>query len=174
METIRREVDWAWLAGIIDGEGNLNIQVREHWVNGKLYMRPKIRVTNTDVRMIKRISEIYVREGVVFFCSIHSQKPGPNGKPRKTKMNIEVASQGSCRKLLDGMMPYLTNKQRAAEIMLGLITFVQTQPKGGNTLSIRYVEDEQFKTLWAEWEAERLWYIDPSETTRRAGTVVSW
>jgi len=174
LETIRREVDFAWLAGIIDGEGNLNIQVVEHCLNGKPYMRSKIRVANTDVRMVRKISEIYVREGLVFFTNIDRRKPKPGQNPVKTKINIEIASQGSSRKLLEMVIPYLANKRRQAETMLEVIKFVQTQPKGGNTLSIRYVDDPVFIRLMDEWRREFRWYIDPSETTRRARTVVSW
>ena len=173
LETIRREVDWAWFAGIIDGEGNFAINDTVKSKNGKTYIRPKIRVTNTDARMIRRISELYVAENIVFFTTIHAQKP-VEGRSRKTKMNIEVASQGSCRKVLERIIPHLCNKRGTAEAMLEIIKFAEVQPKGRNSLDVRYTETPEFKALMARYDEERRWYIDPSETTRRARSVVGW
>lgn len=168
VQSIRRQVDWAWLAGIIDGEGNLNVQVRPG-PNGKPYFRPKVRVANTDIRMIQKISEIYAEAGVVFFYSVHPQR-GKNGAAYKTQMNIEVASQGSGAAVLEWIMPYLINKRRTAEALLALIRFVQRMPKGGNTLAVDYVSNPTFVALRAEFDKQARWYVDASTTSRRAGT----
>lgn len=170
MQEIRREVDLAWLAGIIDGEGNLTAQVRPG-PNGKPYFRPKIRIANTDARMIRKVSEVYVREGVVFFYSAHPQR-GKDGKVWKTQLNIEIASQGSGRKILEKVIPYLANKKRLAEALLHLILFVQGMPKGGNTLAIDYVSNAEFGRLLTEFREEARWYIDPSTIARRAGEAL--
>lgn len=167
METIRREVEFAWLAGIIDGEGNLNVQVRPGR-NGKIYFRPKIRVANTDVRMIEKISRIYAELGAISFYSAHKQR-GKNGAVYKTQLNIEIASQGSCRKLLERIIPYLANKKHLAEVLLQLIIFVQGMPKGGNTKAIDYVNDPVFVDLHMQFKTEARWYSDPSTIARRAG-----
>ena len=53
------ETDIAWLAGIIDGEGNLHVGRKTAKSNGRRYLDVKVRVSSTDMRMIKRISEIY-------------------------------------------------------------------------------------------------------------------
>lgn len=172
VQSIRREVDWSWLAGILDGEGNFNVQVRPG-PNGKMYFRPKIRVANTDVRMIEKIADLYVAEGIVFFYSIndHHAKKHPGWK---VQINIECASQGSGRKILERVIPYLANKKRLAEVLLDLIIFVQKMPKGGNTLAIDYVNDPTFIGLRAEFDKEARWYLDPSTITRRAGTVIAF
>ena len=171
-ESIRREVQWAWLAGIIDGEGNLNVQVRTAH-NGKAYFRPKVRVANTDARMIAKIADLYVEENIVFFYNIndHHTRTHPGWK---TQLNIEVASQGSGAKVLKGIIPHLANKRRLAELLLELIVFVQTMPKGGNTLSIDYVNNPIFMGLRAQFEEEAKWYVDPSTITRRAREKLSW
>lgn len=58
VRSISREVDLAWLAGIIDGEGNLQatVQLKRCGAGGtrRPYFEPKLRVTNTDVRMVKK------------------------------------------------------------------------------------------------------------------------
>lgn len=170
VRSISREVEWSWFAGILDGEGNLNIQVRPG-PNGKPYFRPKIRVANTDVRMTAKIADLYVNEGIVFFYSVHDHH---KKKGWKTQINIEVASQGSGRKILERVIPYLANKKQTAEVLLALIDFVQKQPKGGNTLAIDYVNDPEFIRLLAEFRCQASWYLDPSETTRRAGQRLVW
>jgi len=170
VQSIRREVELSWLAGIIDGEGNLNVQVRPG-PNGKPYFRPKIRINNTDVRMIEKISRIYACWNIVFFYSIHKQR-GKNGEAYKTVMNIEIASQGSGRKLLEMVIPYLANKRSLAESLLDLIVFVQGMPKGGNTLAVDYVNNPTFVELKAEFDKEARWYSDPSEITRCAGKTL--
>ena len=55
-----KEADIAWLAGIIDGEGNIHMGKHLGGNKGKRYLDIKVRVSNTDMRMIKKISEIYV------------------------------------------------------------------------------------------------------------------
>lgn len=163
------EVDYAWLAGIIDGEGNLDISIREAG-NGKTYFRPKIRIANTDARMIVRIGEIFERANTRFFYTINRRRR--YNANWKDQLHIEIASQGSGRKILEQVIPHLTNKQVMAQIMLDLICYVQEQPKGGNTLSIRYVEHDKFKRLWDAFFAEKKFYIDPSTITRRASRSI--
>lgn len=171
LQSIRREVDFAWLAGIVDGEGNFVVSTKKAG-NGKDYFMPKIRIANTDVRMIEKIAKIYVSEGYVFFYTINKRKRY-NGN-WKDQLHIEIASQGTSKKLLESIIPYLVNKKKLAEIMLDLINFVKKMPKGGNTKSIDYVNDPTFKGMMAEYESEKKFYIDPSETKRQAGTICSW
>jgi len=123
---ISREGDFGWLAGIIDGEGNLDfsVQSKPSGQNGSRneYFCPKIRITNTDMRMIKRISEIYVSEKLVFFYALNSVKRYKDRKETwKNQMEITVASQNSIAKLLHRLLPFLVNKQKIAELMLGTI-----------------------------------------------------
>lgn len=172
-ESIRREVQWAWFAGIMDGEGNFNVQVRPG-PNGKPYFRPKIRVANTDVRMIAKVADLFVDENLVFFFNLNNHNVRKFPGRGKGQLNIEIASQGSGRKVLERIIPHLANKKRLAEILLDLICFVQQMPKGGNTLAIDYVNDPEFIRLRAEFDKEAKWYLDPSTTTRRARERLSW
>ena len=169
VRSISREVDLAWLAGIIDGEGNLNLMLKMA-SNGKPYMQVKVRVANTDVRMIQKIARIYVEMGIVFFYDINFKKKAT----WKNQLNITVSSQGSCRKVLEAILPYLANKQEAAASFLEVIKFVQGCPKGGNVSHFDYPNDPTFQKLLAEWNTKRAWHIDPSTTKRRAREIVSW
>lgn len=169
VRSIRREVDIAWLAGILDGEGAISVGLKLSG-NGKNYLMPKVRIYNTDIRMIQKVSRIYVELGVVFFYNLNKKRQAHY----KNQMGICVTSQGSCLKILEAVEPHLANKQDVAKIMIQLIKFVQSLPKGGNTTSVDYPNDETFKKLLSDWNDAKVFHIDPSTTTRKAGTVCSW
>lgn len=175
---ISREVDLAWLAGIIDGEGNLQaaVQVKRCGNTRRPYFEPKLRITNTDARMIKKISEIYVREGVVFFYSVNIVSRYKNKKPHwRDQMEICISSKEGISKMLALVIPYLANKKRYAELMLETLIWVDEQPyRGRNSGGGNYTETDRFKELISMLEQERAFLIDPSTTTRRAREVLSW
>lgn len=169
VRSISREVDLAWLAGIIDGEGSLNVDLKMAH-NNKPYLQVKVRIANTDLRMVQKIARIYLDLNVVFFYNINYKKKAT----WKNQMNIVVSSQGSCRKILEATLPYLANKQDSGKVMLEIIKFVQGCPKGGNVSHFDYPNDPTFIKLLTGWNTEKAWHIDPSTTTRKAGTVCSW
>lgn len=171
LRSISREVDLAWLAGIVDGEGNLQFDMKKA-CNGKRYFCPKVRVSNTDVRMIKKIAEIYKENNIVFFYTIN--KRNRYNDKWKDQLHIEVASQGSVKKLLNLIIPFMVNKADVSRKMVNVIDFVMAQPKGGNTVCVDYANDDRFKKMYEEYETSRLFYVNPSTTTRRAGTVCTW
>lgn len=169
VRSISREVDYAWLAGIIDGEGNLDVRLKVAG-NGKSYLNCKIRIANTDLRMIRKISEIYHDMNAVFFYDVnHKRQHG-----WKNQMNISVASQGSCLKVLEAVMPYLVNKRSVAEVMRDMIAYVRSCPKGGNSWSYDYVSTDTFQGMMDKLKLEKAWHIDPSTTARRARKVITW
>jgi hypothetical protein len=167
VRSISRE-DYAWLAGIVDGEGNLDWQVVKANTNGKPYWRPKFRVINTDVAMIAKISRILEGLGCVFFYNINRRRKAHY----KDQLAIVVHSQGSAKKVLTEILPYLTTKRGQAEVMLKAINFVQKFPKGGNTTSHLYANTPEFAELQKQFFIERDLLIEPSETTRCAGKAL--
>jgi hypothetical protein len=170
MRTISREVQLAWLAGILDGEGCLELTMKKAG-NGKRYLSPKIRIYNTDIRMIEKASMIYEDHNLVFFYTLGNNGKSTSvrtGKPWKTQIGICIASQGTTKKLLELVLPYLCNKQRLASIMIEMINFVAKCPKGGNTFRFEYAETDEFKRLWEVYKQEKSFYMDPSTTARRA------
>lgn len=166
VRSISRE-DYAWLAGIVDGEGNLDWQVTIA-NNGKPYWRPKFRVINTDVAMIAKISQILEGLNCVFFYNINKRRK----EHWKDQLAIVVHSQGSVKKVLKELLPYLTTKLGQAEVMLRAIDFVQAFPKGGNTTSHLYVGTPEFTELQKQFFLERHSLIEPSEITRCAGVAL--
>ena len=172
VRSISREADLAWLAGIIDGEGCIELTLKAA-KNGKKYMMPKVRIYNTDIRMIEKVSLIYERHNLVFFYSLgnngekHSER---TGRKWKTQIGICIASQGTTAKLLGLILPYLGNKRKMAEIVIAMVDFLKQFPKGGNTIRYEYSEAEEFKRIWGHYLKEKAFFVDPSTTTRRASS----
>lgn len=169
LQSISREVDYSWLAGIVDGEGSFDVSLKMA-KNNKPYLQVKIRIYNTDIRMIRKVSEIYKSMNVVFFYNLNKKRKSHY----KDQLGICVTSQGSCAKILKATAPYLSNKLGMARIMLDIILFVKGCPKGGNSWSFDYVNSEVFQKMFVRWSEEKRSHIDPSTTKRKAGEVLSW
>lgn len=167
VQSISREDDRAWLAGILDGEGALGLETRTAH-NGKPYLEPKIRVYNTDVRMIQKISVIYASMNVVFFYNLNRKVKAHY----KDQLGICVTSQGSCLKILEAVTHHLANKREIAEKMAQVLRYVKNQPKGGGSVAKPYVGTEAFESLMSQYDAARRRHIEPSTTTRCAGEVL--
>lgn len=178
---ISREGDLAWLAGIIDGEGNIDFSVQtkpsgENKVPND-YFCPKVRITNTDVRMIHKISEIYVAENLVFFFALNSVKRYKDRKETwKNQLEITISSQASIKKLLSFVLPFLVNKKKLAELMIETIAWVQDQPYRGrmSRTGLNYCQKPEFHALIQKMKDERQFHIEPSTTIREARKVLSW
>ena len=107
-----------WLAGIIDGEGNLDLnhrcglhrQGRGTWN----WDRPRIIIGNTDAIMIQKISEIYSKIGCKFWYSLLKRQQ----ESHKTCMLIITIGIGNVSKVLSIIYPYLTAKKLQAEVLL--------------------------------------------------------
>ena len=180
VRSISREGNFAWLAGIVDGEGNIDFSVQtKKTPKGVLndYFVPKLRIMNTDMRMIKRISEIYVEENLVFFYHFSNVQRYKNKKDTwKNAMHITISSQGSIKKVLELILPYLCNKKRMAELLIEAIDWVQSQPYRGRMSAAgrNYTEFPEFAQHINRMKAERAFHIEPSTTIRKAREIISW
>ena len=159
--------DLAWLAGIIDGEGNFYVNAKTAKINNLQYLDVKIRVSSTDMRMIKKISEIYVKLNLRF----HYACVNWNHAGWKRAISINISAQGSSLKLLQHVIPYLVNKQDQGLAMQKIITFVKSFPKGGNTTRRNYWDTPKMQKLLEQYTQCSKWYFEPSTTTRKANSV---
>lgn len=98
--------DWAYLAGIIDGEGC--IQLHQHY-QSKGSFAPILIITNTDVRIIDWVCSEF--PGGAVSCQVYKEG---NNKPRY-QWRIYGAK---CMELLEGVRPYLFLKAEAADELL--------------------------------------------------------
>jgi hypothetical protein len=169
VRSISREADLAWLAGILDGEGALSVALNMR-DKKRLYLDAKVRVYNTDVRMIQKIARIYTELNVVFFYNLNKKRKAHY----KNQLGICIGSQGSCLKILEAVKLYLANKQEIAQAMIDVIIFVKSLPRAGATWSNDYAEKDAFKQLMEKCISAKVFHIDPSTTKRKAGEVIAW
>ena len=159
--------DLAWLGGIIDGEGNLYFNSKKSKINDVRYLDVKVRISSTDMRMIKKISELYVQLNLRF----HYARVNWNRGDWKRAISINVASQGSSLKLLKAVTPYLINKKATAETLMKVVSFVKAFPKGGNTVRCNYWDTPEMREYTKEYDERSTWYFEPSTTKRKANSV---
>lgn len=109
------EVEWAYLAGIIDGEGNIGVYGWSRMYSGKKSntristWRPKIQVANTDRRMIDWLA----------FRFGHPVKERLSAnKKHKTSYTWVCQSAKMAQYIASKCMPYLIIKKEQAMVVL--------------------------------------------------------
>jgi hypothetical protein len=89
----------AWLAGILDGEGCINLYKKEHAV--------QIRITNTSLAMIERAEDVSALLGIRW--NIHLRQPN-HGLGVLLRHDLYTSDRANVRHLLYTVRPYLTAK----------------------------------------------------------------
>jgi len=118
------ETDYAWLAGIIDGEGSLFVSKVVVPLNRRGFMyRAQISVTNTNEPMIRRVKEI-IGLGSVSYIAEHRGE-------WKDKYQY-TAYGGAIRSILPSVLPYLIAKRTLAEKVLELLTLYSQGTKNSD------------------------------------------
>lgn len=123
-------VDYAWAAGIIDGEGCIRL-ARDHAPNGRLRHNLRVDVGSTTPEILTRLKEIF---GV---GSIH-----PHTKPRSPRHRpawLWRVHTAQAEVILRAMLPYLVAKRNQAEAALLARSLVTRGPKA-NTNAARLAE----------------------------------
>lgn len=105
------DIDLAYLAGIIDGEGTISIAMRRN----DMTFSPWVIVGNTNIEIIKEVkkivSEIIGRE-------IRWTSYKPQSAKWKLCYKISVYRHDEVRGLLSAVRPFLRGKTQQANIML--------------------------------------------------------
>lgn len=142
VETISREelADRAWLAGIIDGEGHMDLKKNKARRGYDL----RVTINNTDPRMIQKISQIWERWSVKFYYQYLSRV----NENRRDRMTVESIGYGSVQKILTNTLPYLTAKHEQAVCLLSFIAWRQG-------LGYTHVGPEKFVELHEKAEEVR-------------------
>jgi len=184
MEQISRE-QIGWLAGIIDGEGCIvagwrvykaesdSGKYKHHVGRVNLYMW--LTISNSDVYLLKRVSEIYKKIPGVGFCYT-TAKYKLKGEGRWV-INLNTTGKGSTKKVLELVLPYLTAKKSQAETMLELIDYRQSMGYLGKSFKDRpKLQDDPCLQLYIErlHRLKKEQPILPSETKRRANQILEF
>ena len=102
--------EWAYFAGILDGEGSIMLIHHFPRVGNNKYefWQPTVRVSNTDERLIYWLQERF--EGSHIFLR--------NNRPQQRDAWAWQARTAEISHILEGAMPYLILKWEQAEIVL--------------------------------------------------------
>ncbi len=117
------ETDYAFLAGIIDGEGTISIHRNAARKKGRVYVscQPQLTISNTDLPMLESLQ---VRVGG------HIVKVRAPAKKHWKQGYLLCFRRGEIVVLLPRVIPYLIAKRRKAELLL---EYMKTRTKGVST-----------------------------------------
>jgi hypothetical protein len=124
-----REVELAWLAGIIDGEGTITLERSgKRRLSGVMGLAPKIIIANSDQVIIQRVVNLMQLIGAN--PHIKSQEAG-YARPmadgsrtvtrRKTMYWVVVSGLAKSKRVLVPILPHLIGKSAQARIILDFV-----------------------------------------------------
>lgn len=158
-----------WLAGIIDGEGSFTLNRRCGVNSGQDSFITRLQIGNTDMGMIKKISEIFVPLGIKFYYGLHNpHKKFPNAKRYLT---INVEGYRSMTKIIDAVDGKLFTHQKSQQLALikEYIIFRNNIAAG-----IESRDPEKDKAFALKVKSLVGYQVSPSTTLREASTVLRW
>jgi len=176
VETISRE-QLAWLAGIIDGEGSIEVGWTNQYNKDKSVIPSKmmycrIKIANNDVFMVREVSRIFKGIGVGFSFRTFKRKDRVHWT-----MSIKTQGKGNCKKVLKAIYPYLITKIQQADKMLEIIAYRESVGYGG--FRARYNpnykpldQDETLIRLIQELRDLKKPQVQPSTTRRKANHIL--
>jgi len=134
--------DWAYLAGLIDGEGSLALAHRKggrHFRSGRYtYYRSDnsyqchVTISNTDFKMVDWVR--YTFKGCVYFAR---EREGN----RKRQYTIAWQANDMVKWILKGTLPYMLTKYEVAETILHFLEIPRLEKE------LRQIQYEDFKGL---------------------------
>lgn len=137
-------VDFAYIAGIIDGEGFLSIRKhKDKRIPRGWSLQPQVGVWNTDEKLITYlnlcIKGTYIRNRIY-------PSSNPNAKPSYLWM---IQGNKKIKGFLESILPYLIIKKERAEILLKYIRYsneslrrFRTVQKNNNGIFIKGIQKE--------------------------------
>jgi hypothetical protein len=119
------DVDLAWLAGVIDGEGCFSI----YGGSRKDAVTPSpaayLSITNSNSLLLKRCVEIFDELNIKY---LYNDPKNGHQQGRKV-MRIRVKNYSSLRRLIELILPFLIGKADQARVMLEFVTLAGQRGK---------------------------------------------
>jgi len=115
------EMDLAWLAGIVDGEGYIRVRAgsQNHNGNGdRTTLMCSFKLENTSMAMISRVTDILDYHEVHY--SLRRTKP--TALSRRANIRLEVWRKGDVLRLCQMVLPYITAKKDEFELVEGYLS----------------------------------------------------
>lgn len=109
--------DKGWLAGIIDGEGCLQLAKQKY--KDRFHYRPQISISNCNPLIIEKIREICIKNGLSFYAITRL----PKGKMRITNYVVQIFGLKRCLKWIEFIDGSLVGKQKQLDIMKKFVSY---------------------------------------------------
>jgi hypothetical protein len=134
IKTIRREdfdCDLAWLAGLIDGEGNINIGFYNNgsgpkWKGWKVF-RISLSISNTNAFIIQKATEILARMNCFFKPCLRNRK-----ESELPTFNLFLNGQRNTVRALTMLLPFLVGKKELAKQAIYAFDYRNKLRRAGN------------------------------------------
>lgn len=139
------EPEKAWVAGILDGEGSIVFQRQVQLSGG---YSPRVKVINTDPRMLVRLKEI---TGVGY---IYENKVVGNRKRAWTW----IAACEAALNILEAIRPYLVVKGEQADIAMAFRQAKRSRSRAHKAENARKLEQQE----WLDRRLKALKHEQPS------------
>jgi len=141
------DLEKAWLAGFIDGEGCIGLQCQS--THGKKYYGVRIQITQTSPGVIRHVAKI---TGVDRIC-----KSKRLGSKQADAWRWDSDMKDS-EQILMAILPYLVRKKEVAELALEFIDFWKKnrppkKPRGKTQEPIDYSAFEEYKNKFHKLNA---------------------
>lgn len=123
----QQERSLAWLAGILDGEGTVSIQVYT-LPDGRIRITPFVGIVNTDDGILNECRRILEEIGVAY----RNCKAPSSGRGFESKLvvsNLRVDGQKPVKLLLEQVGSYLWSKKR--ENAATILRYLQSREENG-------------------------------------------
>lgn len=114
MRGYMKEIDYAWLAGIVDGEGCLTIFRRTNKSSSKKEIvspAASATITNTNVLMLEKCMKIFDENGIIYSFV------NPRNSATRKVMRIQIRNYVSLKKFVSIIKPYLIAKAKQLNIL---------------------------------------------------------
>lgn len=115
------EAELGWLAGILDGEGSVTLNVN----STKRAIYPRIWISSSEHEILDKTSTIIDKLGIKY--GKHWKQPPGNRKPHGY---VCVLTHQRVRKLLETLLPYITAKKERAEHVIEFCSIRKDLPYG--------------------------------------------
>jgi len=131
----RFDLELAWLAGIIEGEGWVSLSmIKSLKSTGKYYVAfsGNIGMTNTDFLIMDKVLEIFKKLNLKYRLQERKAHIGKDGRPRKAKREISVYSKQYVIKLIDSIFPYMFGEKKNRVLkLLEFYKIRESKPRSG-------------------------------------------
>lgn len=158
-----------WLAGIIDGEGSFTLNRRCGVNSGQDSFITRLQIGNTDMGMIKEISEIFVSLGIKFYYGLHN--PNKNFPHAKRYLTINVEGYRSMKKVIEAVEGKLFTHQKRDQLKL-IREYISFRERVASGIEKKDPQNDiEFSLKIKDLVKQQ---VSPSTTKREASTVLQW